>query len=114
MGRWGGTGPESGIGDAAKGGLGNGWSVIRTTQEPVPDGPLEAGEVTCACVNAARVACKAEPADAWWCSLMHFGEWRSELHRRSSELRQVQKGAELQIVLIAIPVRSVVLLLTCD
>ncbi len=43
--RRGGTGPESGIGDAAKGGRGNGWSDIRTMQEAMPDGPLAVGEV---------------------------------------------------------------------
>jgi hypothetical protein len=89
VGRWGGTGPESGIGDAAKGGLGNGWSAIRTTQEPMPDGPLEVGEATCAWVNAARVAWKAEPAEGWQRSLMHHEtRWR-ELDRRLSEPRLV-------------------------
>jgi hypothetical protein len=51
--RRGGTGPASGIGDAAKAGRGNGWSAIRTTQEPMPDGPLAVGEDSRAWVNAA-------------------------------------------------------------
>ena len=88
--RRGGTGPASGIGDAAKGGRGNGWSAIRTTQEPMPDGPLAAGEDSRAWVNAAREAWKAKPAVGWQRSLMHLGKWRSELGRRSSELRRVE------------------------
>jgi hypothetical protein len=38
--RRGGAGTESVIGDAARGGWGNDWSVIRTTQELMPDGLL--------------------------------------------------------------------------
>lgn len=50
--RRGGTGPASDFGDAAKGGWGDGWSAVRTTQEPMPDGPLAAGEATRAWGNA--------------------------------------------------------------
>ncbi len=63
--RRGGTGPESGIGDAVKGGRGNGWSAIWTTQESMPDGPLAEGEVSRAWVNAASAARKAKPVADW-------------------------------------------------
>jgi hypothetical protein len=69
--RRGGAGTDFIDGDAAKGGWGNGWSVIRTTQESMPDGPLAVGEVSRAWVNAACAARKAEPAEGRQRSLMH-------------------------------------------
>lgn len=94
--RRGGAGLASVAGDAAKGGRGNGWSAIRTTQEPMPDGPLEVGGDSRAWVNAAREAWKAKPAVCWQRSLMRLGRWRRELDRRSSELRQVEQRGSLR------------------